>query len=108
MQKQPLTHPELTKLQDEYMSSNSHDNLLFFVILLVSFHALMCLGKLVWLDKPCKFLKKCPLMTLLSYCPKVFFSFYWAIKLTASLKETELFFSITLLVMTLMNLSKNI
>ena len=53
MQKQPLTHPELTKLQDEYMSSNSHDNLLFFVILLVSFHALMCLGKLVWLDKPC-------------------------------------------------------
>ena len=108
MQKQPLTHPELTELQDEYMSSNSHDNLLFFVILLVSFHALMCLGKLVWLDKPCKISQKVSTHDSIELLPKGFFSFYWAIKLTASLKETELFFSITLLVMTLMNLSKNI
>ena len=49
--KQPLTCPELAELHDEYMSSNSHDNLLFFVILLVSFHALMHLGELVWPDK---------------------------------------------------------
>ena len=33
------------------MSSNSHDDLLFFVILLVGFHALMRLGELVWPDK---------------------------------------------------------
>ena len=33
------------------MSSNCHDDLLFFVILLVGFHALMCLGELVWPDK---------------------------------------------------------
>ena len=33
------------------MSSNSHDDLLFFVILLVGFHVLMRLGELVWPDK---------------------------------------------------------
>ena len=33
------------------MSSNSHDDLLFFIILLVGFHALMHLGELVWPDK---------------------------------------------------------
>ena len=33
------------------MSSNSHDDLLFFVILLVGFQALMRLGELVWPDK---------------------------------------------------------
>lgn len=33
------------------MSSSSHDDLLFFVILLVGFHGLMRLGELVWPDK---------------------------------------------------------
>ena len=75
MQKQPLTHPELTKLQDEYMSSNSHDNLLFFVILLVSFHALMCLGKLVWLDKPCIISQKVSTHDSIELLPKGFFFF---------------------------------
>ena len=51
MCKWPLTHPELAELHDEYMSSNNHDDLLFFVILLIRFHALMHLGELVWPDK---------------------------------------------------------
>ena len=33
------------------MSLNSHNDLLFFVILLVGFHVLMHLGELVWPDK---------------------------------------------------------
>jgi hypothetical protein len=33
------------------MSSNSHDDLLFYTVLLVGFHALMRLGELVWPDK---------------------------------------------------------
>ena len=33
------------------MLLNSHDDLLFFVILLVGFHELMHLGELVWPDK---------------------------------------------------------
>ena len=33
------------------MSLNSHDDLLFFVILLMGFHVLMVLGELVWPDK---------------------------------------------------------
>ena len=47
----PLSCTELAKLRTQYMSSNSHNDLLFFVILLVGFHTLMCLGELVWPDK---------------------------------------------------------
>ena len=47
----PLSHTELAKLHTQYMSLNSHDDLLFFVILLVGFHALMHLGELLWPDK---------------------------------------------------------
>ena len=47
----PLSRTELAKLHTQYMLSNSHNDLLFFVILLVGFHALMCLGELVWPDK---------------------------------------------------------
>lgn len=49
--KRPLMRSELSALQPHYMSSSSHDELLFFVILLVGFHGLMCLGELVWPDK---------------------------------------------------------
>ena len=49
--KRPLSHTELAELCTQYMSSNSHDDLLFFIILLVGFHVLMCLGELVWPDK---------------------------------------------------------
>jgi hypothetical protein len=42
---------ELSTLRERYMSSTDHDELLFFVILLVGFHALMRLGELVWPDK---------------------------------------------------------
>ena len=45
--KHPLSWVELANLQPQYMSSCSHDDLLFFVILLVGFHALMQLGELV-------------------------------------------------------------
>ena len=45
--KRPLSRAELANLQPQYMSSSSHDDLLFFVILLVGFHALMRLGELV-------------------------------------------------------------
>ena len=45
--KRPLSRAELADLQPQYMSSSSHDDLLFFVILLVGFHALMRLGELV-------------------------------------------------------------
>ena len=47
IQKRPLSRAELANLQPQYMSSSSHDDLLFFVILLVGFHALMRLGELV-------------------------------------------------------------
>ena len=49
--KRPLSRTELAQLRTQYMSLNSHDDLLFFVILLVGFHALMHLGELVWPDK---------------------------------------------------------
>ena len=49
--KRPLSCAELAGLCTQYMSSNSHNDLLFFVILLVGFHALMHLGELVWPDK---------------------------------------------------------
>jgi hypothetical protein len=51
IRKHPLRRTELSALQDKYMSSMDHDKLLFFVILLVGFHALMHLGELVWPDK---------------------------------------------------------
>ena len=52
-QKHPLSQAELTGLQPQYMSSCSHDDLLFFIILLVGFHALMWLGELgsIWQQK---------------------------------------------------------
>ena len=46
-QKRPLSQAELADLQPQYMSSSSHNDLLFFIILLVGFHALMWLGELV-------------------------------------------------------------
>ena len=49
--KRPLSCTELAELCTQYMSSNSHDDLLFFIILLVGFHALMHLGELVGPDK---------------------------------------------------------
>ena len=49
--KRPLYRAELQSLRDQYMSSTDHDDLLFFVILLVGFHGLMCLEELVWPDK---------------------------------------------------------
>jgi hypothetical protein len=49
--KRPLMRSELSALQPHYMSSSSHDDLLFFVILVVGFHGLMRLGELVWPDK---------------------------------------------------------
>jgi hypothetical protein len=49
--KRPLMRSELSALQPRYMSSSSHDDLLFFVILVVGFHGLMRLGELVWPDK---------------------------------------------------------
>jgi hypothetical protein len=49
--KRPLRRAELSSLHDRYMSSTEHNDLLFFVILLVGFHALMRLGELVWPDK---------------------------------------------------------
>ena len=49
--KHPLSQAELADLQPQYMSSCSHDDLLFFIILLVGFHALMWLGELVSPDK---------------------------------------------------------
>ena len=45
--KRPLSRAELADLQPQYMSSSRHDDLLFFVILLVGFHSLMWLGELV-------------------------------------------------------------
>lgn len=51
VRKRPLRRAELSALRDQYLSSDSHDDLLFFVILLVGFHALMRLGELVWPDK---------------------------------------------------------
>lgn len=55
--KHPLSRAEPAKLRSQYMSSSSHDNLLFFVILLVGFHALMRLGELVWPDSPARLSK---------------------------------------------------
>ena len=49
--KRALMRSELSALQPRYMSLSSHDDLLFFVILLVGFHGLMRLGELVWPDK---------------------------------------------------------
>ena len=49
--KRPLRRAELCSLRDQYMSSTDHDDLLFFVLLLVGFHALMRLGELVWPDR---------------------------------------------------------
>jgi hypothetical protein len=49
--KHPLHHPELSALHIQYMSSALHDDLHFFVILLVGFHALMRLSELVWPDR---------------------------------------------------------
>lgn len=49
--KRPLSRSELAGLKDRYLSSGHHDDLLFFVLLLVGFHALMRLGELVWPDK---------------------------------------------------------
>jgi hypothetical protein len=51
VRKRPLYRAELSALRDQYLSSDSHDDLLFFVILLVDFHALMQLGEFVWPDK---------------------------------------------------------
>ena len=47
IRKRPLSQVELADLQPQYMSSSCHDDLLFFVILLVGFHTLMRLGELV-------------------------------------------------------------
>ena len=58
--------------------------------------------------KPYKISRKCPLMTQWSFCLKILHSFYQAIKLTISLKETESSFSVIPLAMTLMNLFINI
>jgi hypothetical protein len=49
--KRPLHRAELNSVRDWYMLFTDHDDLLFFVILLVGFHALMHLGELVWPDK---------------------------------------------------------
>ena len=49
--KRPLRRAELSALRDQYMLTSNHDDLLFFTILLVGFHALMRLGELVWPDK---------------------------------------------------------
>jgi hypothetical protein len=49
--KRPLRRAELGSLRDQYMSSSNHDDLLFFVLLLVGFHGLMRLGELVWPDR---------------------------------------------------------
>ena len=58
--------------------------------------------------KPYKISRKCPLMTWWSFCSKALLSFYQAIKLTISLKETESSFSVIPLETTLMNLFVNI
>jgi len=69
VRKCPLHRAELSALRDQYLSSDSHDDLLFFVILLVGFHALMWLGELVWPDKKAlqdyQKVKKCSTVKLL-------------------------------------------
>jgi hypothetical protein len=50
IRKWPLRPSEIGALHDQYFSGD-HDDLLFFTILTVGFHALMRLGELVWPDK---------------------------------------------------------
>lgn len=91
------------------MSSNSHYDLLFFVLLLVRFHALMCLGELVWPNKKAlQNFQKVTTHDSMELLPKGFTFFLTGIRQTASSKETNLFFSITLHVMTWTSLSENI
>ncbi|KIJ38675.1 hypothetical protein M422DRAFT_97289, partial [Sphaerobolus stellatus SS14] len=49
--KQPLTRSALTQLHPTYSSSTSHDDHLFFTMLLTGFHGLLRLGELTWPDK---------------------------------------------------------
>ena len=49
--KKPFSHADLQTVIDSLPPTPSHDDLLFCAILLTGFHALMCLGELVFPDK---------------------------------------------------------
>ena len=49
--KTPLSHANLLLILDSMLSSPSHDQLLFAVLVLTGFHALMRLGELVFSDR---------------------------------------------------------
>ncbi|KAF7984093.1 hypothetical protein HWV62_17670 [Athelia sp. TMB] len=51
IRKRPLRRAELAALAPIYTNSSTHNDLLFFAILLVGFFALMRLGELVWPDR---------------------------------------------------------
>jgi hypothetical protein len=49
--KRPLSRSELISLSPQYLPTSSHDDKLFFALLLTGFHGLLRLGELVWPDK---------------------------------------------------------
>ena len=50
-QKSPLSHANLLFILDSLVAQHTHDTLLFIMILLTGFYALMRLGKLIFSDK---------------------------------------------------------
>src|SRR5579859_1420272 len=49
--KRPITHSELTTIHHSHQQPLSHDDALFIALLMSGFHALLCLGEMVWPDK---------------------------------------------------------